>query len=514
MSRFDVVVVGGGPAGATTAWALATRGLRVAVLERSRFPREKVCGDFVEPRGLKLLADIGCLSRIDAAPRLPITHVAMYLAGERAYEGRIPFYGGASHLPPHGYIVPRDELDTEVLNAARRAGAIVHEDCAATSVARDKGGVIVAARERGASRTFRARIVVGADGAHSIVARDAGLLREDPRHVAVSQRGYVDGVDLPRGEAAFFFDRDMFPGYGWMFPMSGGRANVGVGILSEARARWNLAVPVLFQHFVEKLRRQHPGCRRARLAGRPLGGIVRTYGSAGPNHFDRGVLVGDAGCFVDPMTGEGITPAMESALLATPAIAGLLDGARAGDASLSSYETAFRAYFDPSMHYLDYCAAVMRNRHMRDFWIAVVARGCRQAKDDPSFARAAGTGFGGLDVRPLDILTAMWAKLVEDSGRETVRFWTDLASGRAPSPHAWLQPAGAFLDGWWRSILDDPAWHAGWTSDVFEKWRRVVDGLSRATDPRWSGPPVGFDDEHPGGAAVRSRAPGYSARAR
>ena len=89
----DVLVVGGGPAGATMGWALARRGVRVAVLERTRFPREKVCGDFVEPRGLKLLDTMGCLPALETSPRLPITHVAMFLASECAYRGWIPFYG-------------------------------------------------------------------------------------------------------------------------------------------------------------------------------------------------------------------------------------------------------------------------------------------------------------------------------------------------------------------------------------------------------------------------------------
>jgi flavin-dependent dehydrogenase len=207
--------------------------------------------------------------------------------GDRALVGR-PFYGGTPDLPPHGYIVPRDELDAELLAGARRAGATVFEECAASTVERRDGRVTIAARLAGRAESFEARLVVGADGAHSIVARAAGLHREDPRHVAVSQRAYVDGVTLETGEAAFFFDRDLFPGYGWMFPMPGGRANVGVGILAEARTRWNLGVPQIFQSFIDKLRAQHPGGAGARVASRPLGGIVRTYGWRGRYHGVRG----------------------------------------------------------------------------------------------------------------------------------------------------------------------------------------------------------------------------------
>jgi geranylgeranyl reductase family protein len=467
--RYDVLVVGGGPAGATMGWALARRGVRVAVLERARFPREKVCGDFVEPRGLQLLDAMACLPALEKTPRLPITHVAMFLGSECAYRGGIPFYGGSPDLPAHGYIVPRDELDTELLSAAKRAGAIVFEDTAAMAVERREGRIVVAARQGGQPVTLHSKIVVGADGAHSIVARHAGLLREDPRYVAVSQRAYIDGVSLDTGEATFFFDRDLFPGYGWMFPMPGGRANAGVGVLAEARSRWGLAVPQLFQAFLEKLRAAHPGCVKARLASKPIGGIVRTYGCAGPNHFDGGVLVGDAGCFVDPMTGEGITPAMESALLAAPVVAGAAGEGRADARSLAPYEAAFRRHFDPSMRYLDFCAAVMRNRWLADYWIAAVTRGCRHAAEDREFARVAGAGFGGLDVQPLDILTRIWARAFEDAGA----WWGDLA---------------AFSSGWWQSLADDPAWHLAWASDVSQKWMTVVAGLGPEVDPRRHGP--------------------------
>ena len=94
--------------------------------------------------------------------------------------------------------------------------------------------------------------------------------------------------------------------------MAGGMANIGVGILKETCQREGIAVPALFLQFFEKLKASHPACRRLSLCKPAIGGIVKTYGCAGPNFFDRGLLIGDAGCFVDPMTGEGITPAMSS----------------------------------------------------------------------------------------------------------------------------------------------------------------------------------------------------------
>ncbi|MGH2627804.1 MAG: NAD(P)/FAD-dependent oxidoreductase, partial [Anaerolineales bacterium] len=147
--RYDVIVVGGGPSGAVMGWALATRGLRVAILDRARFPREKVCGDFVEPRGLRLFRTMGCLAALEATNPLPITHASLFLGGRLAFGGRIPFYDGGADLPPHGYIIPREELDLRLLHAALDAGAELHEACSVQHFERRRGAVWVSTREGG-----------------------------------------------------------------------------------------------------------------------------------------------------------------------------------------------------------------------------------------------------------------------------------------------------------------------------------------------------------------------------
>src|SRR5208282_4720884 len=112
----------------------------------------------------------------------------------------------------------------------------------------------------------------------------------------------------------------------------------------------------------------------------------------------------DAGSFADPMTGEGITQGMESALIASSTILHALERGRFDAAFLSQFERDFRRYFDPSMLFLDFCAALMRNWHFREFWMQASMRGFERAKADPDFARVAGAGFGGLNVQPLAIV--------------------------------------------------------------------------------------------------------------
>jgi len=484
---YDVIVAGGGPAGSTLAWELARRGVRVLLLERTRFPREKVCGDYVEPRGLRILQEMGCLERLEERMPLPITHSATFVDWECCYAGEIPFYGVSESLPPHGYIIPRDELDNATLETAERAGATVHQETLVTAVSAAPSGVVVEARVGTKSIRYRSHLIAGADGANSVVGSSAGVLVDDPRHTAVAQRAYATGLEGDLGEAVFFFDEELFPGYGWMFPMAGGRVNLGVGILSETRRRLNVNVPTLFVDFVERLRRFHPRCVNLEVCSTPIGGIVRTYGGAGANHFDGGVLIGDAGSFVDPMTGEGITPAAESALLAAPVLQAALDAGRFDAGQLSTYESAFRAYFDPAMKFLDLCASILRNRQLARPWLKALARGCELAQADQAFAREGGSHFGGLDIQPFGILAHIWVRIIDD----LVLAWPRLLGGLVRARSSRATSVGDLIEwqaAWSRSLVADPLWHTRWTMDVQRKSVRLMSMLTGAEDdPRAAG---------------------------
>lgn len=482
----DAIVVGGGPAGAVAAWRLAGRGARVLVLERTGYPREKVCGDYVEPRGLRIVEAAGCLEEMEAEVPLPITHSATYVEGRRRYDGEIPFYGVTDALPPHGYIIRRERLDHLLIQAALKVGAELVERAQVTRVEASAEGVVVRTGSGVGERVHRARAVIGADGVNSIVANSAGLLTADTRNLAVSKRAYATGIDADVGEAAFFFEERLFPGYGWMFPMRGGVVNLGVGVLSETRDRLRLSVPTLFDRFLEGLRRTHPRCARLELLAPPIGGIVKTYGAAGPNHFDGGLLVGDAGCFVDPMTGEGITPAMESALLAADV---LLEALAAGDcssAALSAYERRFREYFDPAMVFMDLVASLMRNRRLAKPWLKLMARGCEMAQTDGEFGRVAGSYFGGLDVRPAGILSQIWLKMAQEL---VLLFPRGLAAPSKGGTEVWrsLVELAEWQVAWTRSLVEEPVWTAGWLGDVQRKWLRAAAMTTRNPDPRAAG---------------------------
>ncbi len=485
--KFDAIVVGGGPAGAAAGWALARRGINVAIVERAIFPREKVCGDFVEPAGLRLLEAMGCTAALGLDQRMPITRNRVYFGPRMPYAGEIPYYDGAHGMPPHGYIIPRDQLDTVLLANAEAKGAKVFRATAAKNLRREDGQMILTVAQGDSVREISAPMVVGADGVQSVVARHAGLGRSDRRHIGVSQRVYIEDIDVEPGEACIWFDEDHYPGYGWMFPMSGGRANMGVGLLSETCDRFGMSVQQCFREAVDRLRIRHPGCANARLASKPLGGAVHMYGGITRNHFAGGVLVGDAGGFVDPMTGEGITQGMESSIIASRTVAEALERGRFEQDDLVRYDEEFRAHFDPAMGYLVFCATVLRNRHFAEFGFRSTRQGFERAQHDHDFASVSGTAFGGLNVQPLAMIGQVWMAIAETLVRQGPGALLALAGGRNSGNELagdWL----AWQRGWRASVADDAAWHVRWLGDIMAAAGKLGPSLKTRENPRLRGP--------------------------
>jgi len=209
---------------------------------------------------------------------------------------------------------------------------------------------------------------------------------------------------------------------------------------------------------------------------------------AGPNFFDRGLLIGDAGCFVDPMTGEGITPAMESALLAARVLTSVLKDGNLDASALSIYEKEHRDYFGPAMAFTDLCAAILRNPHYWPSWKKAIVRGCQLAQHDKAFAATAGGCFGGIEVRPLGILAEVWMKAAENLIALGPISVAELTRGKITTATAALLEGVGWLTDSWKSICDDPVWHASWALDVQEKWVGALEYMAQGgTDPRTQG---------------------------
>ncbi len=309
----DVIVVGAGPAGSTTAYYLAQAGLDVLVLEKSRFPREKVCGDGLTPRGVKTLVAMG-ISVSEQDGWIRNQGLRVIGAGKRL---ELP-WPELSSYPGYGLVRPRTDLDEMLARRAQKAGARLLEGINVTGpVLDERTGRItgVTAKTEDGEQTYRGRIVVAADGNSSRLAVAMGLRKRDDRPLGVAVRTYYRS---PRHDDDYLeswldlWDGDrLLPGYGWIFGMGDGTSNVGLGLLNTSAAfghtdyhallrKWLAGMPAEWG-FTEENRTQP-----IRGAALPMG-FNRT-----PHYYNGLLLVGDAGGMVNPFNGEGIAYAMES----------------------------------------------------------------------------------------------------------------------------------------------------------------------------------------------------------
>jgi len=312
--RFDVLVVGSGPAGSVAALVLARGGARVALVDKARFPRDKACGDLVGPRGVQLLDDLGI--NVPGARRVG----DMIVVGPTGRRVRLPCRPGITY-PGHGFAAPRAVLDETLRAAAVSAGAEFFVGRAAAPLFRDG---ILEGFELSSGTRLCADVVIGADGATSRVADVGGLIDTTRVLWGFAVRAYVDDpVTLPH---ILLWEPTAwrgFPGYGWLFPGVGGRANIGLGLGTLSDRGAGAGAAQHFEAFVAHLRRlgvleNDPSpatLLRGRLGGWLKMGIVGTSPGRG-----RVLLVGDAAGLVNPLQGEGISQAMGSGRAAAEAV--------------------------------------------------------------------------------------------------------------------------------------------------------------------------------------------------
>jgi geranylgeranyl reductase family protein len=330
--RFDVVVVGAGPAGAIAALVLARSGARVALADKAAFPRDKACGDLVGPRGVQVLADLG-LDVPDAGQGSDL--LAVGPSGRRA---RLPAFTGRTY-PGHGIIVPRLALDHALREAAVQAGAVpVRARVSAVEAGAD-GKVEAVISSTG--QRLAGEVIIAADGALSPVARLAGMLDPQTALWGFAIRAYLPAeVPLPLLVLLDASPWHIYPGYGWLFPGADGQANVGIGVglgadRGQAPLRGDLA------RLVALLGRYGDLSPDAR-PGPVMGGWLRMGGTGAPPAAGNVLLAGDAAGLINPLQGEGIGPAMVSGRLAAEAI--LADPARAAPVYAQAIQAAFGQY--------------------------------------------------------------------------------------------------------------------------------------------------------------------------
>jgi menaquinone-9 beta-reductase len=361
-STYDVVIVGGGPAGSATAIRLARRGHHVILLDREQFPRAKPCGECLNPAAVRELEELGVLSRLLALPHEILEGWRISAPSGRFFLGHFP-------SSAFGIAMQRSLLDAALLDEARIAGAEVRCGCRVADLhweGREVRGVIT---DRGSgSERVRARLVIGADGLRSVVMRRLRVGRRAPRLRKVALTAHAgSGPDLGgRGEL------HITPGgcIG-VAAVGAGRVNITV-VVQASEARSGLAEGA--EIFFDRAMTEHPRLREfirqdEVLTTGPFDWPVRTAVASGA------LLVGDAAGYYDPFTGQGIFRALRGAAIAADSAHAGLSGDLATDTALRRYERERRRIFRPGERLQHLIEAVVS----REKLFEVAARGLNAA---------------------------------------------------------------------------------------------------------------------------------------
>ncbi len=335
---YDMIIVGGGPSGSSAAMYAARHGLKTLLLDKQSFPRDKVCGDALSGKSVTILRDLGLLDKVAQLDGATINRVVF--GSPKHVEVDINLSATSLHDTMKGFVIRRKIFDNFMFNQAKEAATKTIENFTVKDLLwKDSQVCGIRGKSDGAAEEveFRGKIVLGADGFNSLVARKGGLYNHDPEHWVVALRCYYKNVGGLTDQIELHYVDEVLPGYFWIFPLEEGYANVGIGMLHKYIKEQNVDLKVALQHAIDS-----PAFAERFVDAEPMEkpvGWNLPVGSLHRKSYGNGfLLLGDAAGLIDPFTGEGIGNAMYAGKYAAQTAKEALEANDFSEAFLKRYD--------------------------------------------------------------------------------------------------------------------------------------------------------------------------------
>ena len=336
-THYDLVIVGAGPAGAVATLYAKRAGLSVCLLDKETFPRDKICGDALSGKAVTILRELDLFKPIGDLPGAEIHTVTFGSPDKTCVDIDLTRSSRQDFLT--GFVIRREILDHFLFQRAQQVADQTIEGFTVQDILKEGDTVvgISGKTESGESQEIRGKVVLGANGFSSVVARKLGLYSHDPRHWIVALRCYYKDVKGLTDQIELHYVDEVIPGYFWIFPLEEGYANVGIGMLHEYIKRENIDLKVALDNainsdtFSDRFADAQP-------TEEPIGWNLPAGSKHRPNHGNGFMLLGDAAGLIDPFTGEGIGNAFYSAKFGVETAQAAIDADDVSASILSAYD--------------------------------------------------------------------------------------------------------------------------------------------------------------------------------
>ncbi len=313
---YDIIIVGGGPAGSAAALYLAEQNLQILLLEKESFKRDKTCGDAFSAYSVNRLNELGLTEKFLSLETEKITSILFSAPNGKSIA--LNTTEDTSGNVVTGYTCRRDKFDEMILREASSRVKVL-TSCQVIDLTSEKQKItgVIVKKENGDILIFKSKIVIGADGYGSLIARKSDLANyTNNKNLLIAARGYYENVELLPGTIEMHYCRNLIPGYLWIFPSTNNSANVGVCIPKYLFKKNKITPSELLKQCLQKqpfIERFADATLQSRIESWPLpaGNSRKVF------HKNGVLLIGDAAGLIDPLSGEGIGNAMTSAKIAS-----------------------------------------------------------------------------------------------------------------------------------------------------------------------------------------------------